>query len=99
MATPRELQEMDISLLLELPAWLEDECELDILNLTKDVPDSSVPPFLVIQSTSDKGKETQPGSPQAGVAGQSGRGASVVRFFFFFYIYFERKFGLIESKF
>ncbi|CAH1106016.1 unnamed protein product [Psylliodes chrysocephalus] len=78
MATPRELQEMDISLLLELPAWLEDECELDILNLTKDVPDSSVPPFLVIQSTSDKGKETQPGSPQAGVAGQSGRGASVV---------------------
>ncbi|KAG5878732.1 hypothetical protein JTB14_000166 [Gonioctena quinquepunctata] len=77
VATPRELQEMDISLLLELPAWLEDECELDLLNLNKDVVDS-VPPFLVIQSTSDKGKETQPGSPQPGVAGQSGRGASVV---------------------
>jgi hypothetical protein len=78
VATPRELQEMDISLLLELPAWLEDECELDILNLTKEVPDPSVPPFLVIQSAGDKTKETQPGSPQPGIASQSGRGASVV---------------------
>ncbi|XP_057663826.1 dmX-like protein 1 isoform X3 [Diorhabda carinulata] len=79
IATPRELQEMDISLLLELPAWLEDECELDILNLNKDVPDPTVPPFLVIQSANDKGKDTQPGSPQAGGAGQSGRGASVMK--------------------
>ncbi|XP_050512360.1 dmX-like protein 2 isoform X4 [Diabrotica virgifera virgifera] len=79
IATPRELQEMDISLLLELPAWLEDECELDILNFNKEVPDPTVPPFLVIQSSTDKGKETQPGSPQAGgTAGQSGRGTSVV---------------------
>ncbi|KAJ8957603.1 hypothetical protein NQ314_006529 [Rhamnusium bicolor] len=78
VATPRELQEMDISLLLELPAWLEDECELDILNLNKEMPDPSIPPFLVIHSSSDKGKETQPGSPQPGVASQSGRGASVV---------------------
>lgn len=78
VATPRELQEMDISLLLELPAWLEDECELDILNLTKEIPDPSVPPFLVIQSAGDKSKDTQPGSPQPGIASQSGRGASVV---------------------
>ncbi|KAL1506470.1 hypothetical protein ABEB36_005832 [Hypothenemus hampei] len=78
VATPRELQEMDISLLLELPSWLEDECELDILNLTKDCPDSSVPPFLVIQSVGDKSKDTQPSSPQSGIASQSGRGASVV---------------------
>ncbi|EEZ98613.2 dmX-like protein 2 isoform X2 [Tribolium castaneum] len=78
VATPRELQEMDISLLLELPAWLEDECELDILNLTKDVPDPSVPPFLVIQSAGDRTKDTQPGSPQPGIASQSGRGTSVV---------------------
>ncbi|XP_044259841.1 dmX-like protein 2 isoform X5 [Tribolium madens] len=77
VATPRELQEMDISLLLELPAWLEDECELDILNLTKDVPDPSVPPFLVIQSAGDRTKDTQPGSPQPG-GSQSGRGTSVV---------------------
>lgn len=80
VATPKELQEMDISLLLELPAWLEDECELDILNMTKDTTDNSVPPFLVIQSAGDKTKDTQPGSPQPGLAGQSGRGASVVSF-------------------
>lgn len=35
IATPREVQEMDISLLLELPSWLEDECEFDLINLTK----------------------------------------------------------------
>lgn len=73
---------MDISLLLELPAWLEDECELDILNLSRDAPDSNVPPFLVIQSAGDKSKDTQPGSPQPGLASQSGRGTSVVSFFF-----------------
>lgn len=78
IATPRELQEMDISLLLELPAWLEDECELDILNLKQDAPDSTVPPFLVIQSAGDKAKDPQPGSPSSGLAGQSGRGTSVV---------------------
>lgn len=78
IATPRELQEMDISLLLELPSWLEDEWELDILNLTKDCPDSTVPPFLVIQSSGDKSKDTQPGSPQPGMGSQSGRGTSVV---------------------
>lgn len=85
IATPRELQEMDISLLLELPAWLEDECELDILNLKQDTPDNVAPPFLVIQSAGDKNKDTQPGSPQSGPASQSGRGTTVVRkkkFFF-----------------
>lgn len=80
MATPRELQEMDISLLLELPVWLEDECELDILNLNRPEQDTAnVPPFLVIQSSGDKGK-TSPGSPQPAVASQSGRGTSVVSF-------------------
>lgn len=56
VATPRELQEMDISLLLELPAWLVDECELDILSLNKEIPDPSIPPFLVIHSASDKSR-------------------------------------------
>lgn len=79
IATPRELQEMDISLLLELPAWLEDECELDILNLKQDSCDNSAPPFLVIQSAGDKAKDPQPSSPQSGLGGQSGRGTSVVR--------------------
>lgn len=80
VATPRELQEMDISLLLELPDWLEDECELDILNMNKDSIDNgtTISPFLVIQSAGDKAKDTQPGSPQPGLASQSGRGASVV---------------------
>ncbi|KAF5272292.1 hypothetical protein FQR65_LT04949 [Abscondita terminalis] len=78
IATPRELQEMDISLLLELPAWLEDECELDILNLKQDQTDSTAPPFLVIHSTGDKTKEPQPGSPPTGLASQSGRGTTVV---------------------
>ncbi|CAG2069090.1 unnamed protein product [Timema podura] len=35
LCTPREVQEMDISLLLELPSWLEDECEIDLINLYK----------------------------------------------------------------
>lgn len=54
LSTPREVQEMDISLLLEAPHWMEDECELDILNLNKDsdlIPTSN---FLVIQAASDK---------------------------------------------
>lgn len=89
VATPRELQEMDISLLLELPAWLEDECELDILSMTRDGPNATpsemVPSFLVIQSAGDRAhNQPQPGSPQPGLAGQSGRGASVVSIVFYF---------------
>lgn len=51
LATPRELQEMDISLLLESPNWLEDECEFDILNLSKDVDTLPNSGFLVIQAS------------------------------------------------
>ncbi|CRK90097.1 CLUMA_CG003815, isoform A [Clunio marinus] len=85
LATPRELQEMDISLLLESPNWLEDECEFDIMNLSKDVDTLPSSGFLVIQSANnDKSAEKQaqnlqqapmPMSPQPG---QTGRGASVV---------------------
>ncbi|KAJ9586648.1 hypothetical protein L9F63_019750, partial [Diploptera punctata] len=89
LATPREVQEMDITLLLELPSWLEDECEFDILNLTKEpelLPASS---FLVIQTSADRPMLAQststvqnyssnPSSPQPGLGGQTGRGASVV---------------------
>lgn len=51
LATPREVQEMNISLLLELPSWLEDECEFDIINLNKPPDPEPVQPtsFLVIQ--------------------------------------------------
>lgn len=54
LATPREVQEMDISLLLESPNWLEDECEFDILNLNRDVETLPSSGFLVIQASSDK---------------------------------------------
>lgn len=51
LATPREVQEMDISLLLQLPSWLEDECEFDLINLSKQPDPELAQPtsFLVIQ--------------------------------------------------
>ncbi|XP_055296544.1 dmX-like protein 2 isoform X5 [Sitodiplosis mosellana] len=89
LSTPREVQEMDISLLLESPNWMEDECELDILNLNKDsdlIPSSN---FLVIQASSEKSILNQaqhaatnygvPSSPTSTMAPQSGRGASVIK--------------------
>ena len=54
LSTPREIQEMDISLLLESPNWLEDECEFDIMNLCKDIEALPASSFLVIQTPSDK---------------------------------------------
>ncbi|KAK3918101.1 DmX-like protein 2, partial [Frankliniella fusca] len=88
LATPREVQEMDISLLLELPSWLEDECEFDIINLNKEPETLPASSFLVIQTAADRPhlaqtspaiqNYQQPASPQPGIAGQSGRGASVV---------------------
>ncbi|KXJ76162.1 hypothetical protein RP20_CCG010172, partial [Aedes albopictus] len=88
LATPREVQEMDISLLLESPNWMEDECEMDIMNLTKDIETIPSSNFLVIQTSTDKHLVNTsinaaqnfgvPSSPQPGIAGQSGRGASVV---------------------
>lgn len=123
LATPRECQEMDITLLLESPNWLEDECELDIMNLTKDIDTQPASNFLMIQSSADKyvmnvhasqvspilikfvpsrnltlqgPHATQtyatPSSPQLGIAGQSGRGTSVVSskpFFFNVYILYN----------
>ncbi|XP_031780869.1 dmX-like protein 2 isoform X2 [Nasonia vitripennis] len=86
LATPREVQEMDISLLLELPSWLEDECEFDIINLNKLPDPEPVQPtsFLVIQTAADRPllaqspQQNNP-QPQSGIAGQSGRGASVMK--------------------
>ncbi|XP_046686926.1 dmX-like protein 1 isoform X3 [Homalodisca vitripennis] len=85
LATPREVQEMDISLLLEMPSWLEDECELDLMSLNKEPELLPTSGFLVIQTPTDKpvvqNPANNPGgatSPQGGLAGQTGRGASVV---------------------
>lgn len=50
VATAREVQEMDVSLLLRGDAcWAEDECEVDLMALTADpvtLPDTG---FLLIQ--------------------------------------------------
>lgn len=54
LATPREVQEMDISLLLESPNWMEDECEMDIMNLSKDIETMPSSNFLVIQTATDR---------------------------------------------
>lgn len=48
-ANPREIQEFDISLLLESPNWYEDECDYDMMNLSKDA-DTNSSAFLIIQS-------------------------------------------------
>lgn len=113
LATPREVQEMDISLLLDSPNWMEDECEFDIMNLNKDIETLPASSFLVIQTSADKyvyhmlnillfklnhipynplprhvnnqnmnnvQNYSTPATPQPGIAGQSGRGASVVSY-------------------
>lgn len=54
LATPKELQEIDVSLLLDSPNWLEDECEIDILNLNKDVEIIPSSGFLVVQTPGDR---------------------------------------------
>ncbi|GAB6032390.1 hypothetical protein CHUAL_011029 [Chamberlinius hualienensis] len=53
LATTKEVQELDISVLLEPPSWLEDSCEFDILNLrgTESVPAAD---YLVVQTSVDR---------------------------------------------
>ncbi|XP_045501506.1 dmX-like protein 2 [Colias croceus] len=91
VATAREVQEMDVSLLLRGGACWAEECEVDLLALASDpaaLPDTG---FLLIQHH-DKGNSgsvpgtgnTSPMNPTApsapvGIAGQTGRGASVVK--------------------
>ncbi|XP_022241502.1 dmX-like protein 2 isoform X2 [Limulus polyphemus] len=57
LATPKEIQELDFSLLLEPTPWLEDEAEFDILNLekTQELPESE---FLVVHHPSDRGSSS-----------------------------------------
>nr|XP_024216080.1 dmX-like protein 2 isoform X4 [Halyomorpha halys] len=82
LATPREVQEMDISLLLNMPSWLEDECEFDLIDFPKGELEAaqSASGFLVIQTPLDKMQASpnpSSSSPQPGIAVQSGRGASM----------------------
>ncbi|XP_032514293.2 dmX-like protein 2 isoform X1 [Danaus plexippus] len=92
VATAREVQEMDVSLLLRGGAcWAEDECEVDLLALASDpaaLPDTG---FLLIQHHDKQNGGSVPGTgnnspmnpnlPQVpvGMASQTGRGASVVK--------------------
>ncbi|XP_064475038.1 dmX-like protein 2 [Ornithodoros turicata] len=56
LATPKELQELDISVMLEPLPWLEDEAEFDILNIARapEAPPVQAMDFLVIQHPADR---------------------------------------------
>nr|XP_027212864.1 dmX-like protein 1 [Penaeus vannamei] len=94
IATVREVQELDVSLLLDHPGWLTNECELDVLALNKEpdtVPSSN---FLVVQTPMDKNilesgrggldgnlsssSSINFGGMGSSPMGQTGRGTSVV---------------------
>ncbi|KAJ0175201.1 hypothetical protein K1T71_009342 [Dendrolimus kikuchii] len=91
VATAREVQEMDVSLLLRSGSWwVEDECEVDLLALASDpaaLPDTG---FLLIQHQEKPNSGSVPGTgnssplnpnaPQipVGMASQTGRGTSVI---------------------
>ncbi|XP_050731976.1 dmX-like protein 2 isoform X2 [Eriocheir sinensis] len=95
VATVREVQELDISLLLEHPGWLTNECELDVLALNKEPDSVPMSNFLVIQTPLDKnildssklGHEGNLSSSSSinfsGMAppnmGQTGRGTNVLK--------------------
>lgn len=53
LATPKELQEIDATLLLQSNRWLEDECELDIINLNKDTDNTTQSSYLIVHTPQD----------------------------------------------
>ncbi|XP_034672177.1 dmX-like protein 2 isoform X1 [Drosophila subobscura] len=81
-SNPREIQEFDISLLLESPNWYEDECDYDMMNLSKDA-DTNSSAFLIIQSQEQNqfGGSNNPNESNSSTqsASQSGRGTSMVQ--------------------
>ncbi|XP_049518236.1 dmX-like protein 2 isoform X5 [Dermacentor silvarum] len=56
LATPKELQELDISALLEPAPWLDDEAEFDILAMNRppEPPAGQALDFLVVQHPLDR---------------------------------------------
>ncbi|XP_077556185.1 rabconnectin-3 alpha isoform X7 [Haemaphysalis longicornis] len=56
LATPKELQELDISPLLEPALWLDDEAEFDIVNMNRPAEPavSQTLDFLVVQHPTDR---------------------------------------------
>ncbi|KAL7632237.1 UNVERIFIED_CONTAM: hypothetical protein RMT77_017453 [Armadillidium vulgare] len=85
VATMKEVQEIDISLLLKHPSWLTNECELDVLGLNLDPDTFEHSNFLVVQTPYDKAlleargdgsySTMNSGSPQS----QTGRGTNVLK--------------------
>ncbi|CAG2109036.1 unnamed protein product [Medioppia subpectinata] len=54
ISTPKEIQEMDISMLLESTPFLEDEAEYDILNLQKTPESLPSIDYLLVQHPADR---------------------------------------------
>ncbi|RWS31393.1 dmX-like protein 2 [Leptotrombidium deliense] len=54
LATPKEIQELDVTVLLEPVQWLEEEAEYDILNLLKAPESLPATDYLVVQHPSDR---------------------------------------------
>ncbi|CAG0879339.1 unnamed protein product [Cyprideis torosa] len=75
LATLREIQELDISLLLQAPACLEDECEFDILNLHSDPDAMATSAFLAVSDRSSLGGASSSGG--AGPSTQNGHNPSI----------------------
>nr|XP_036221657.1 dmX-like protein 2 [Bactrocera oleae] len=79
LASPREIQELDITMLLESPNWYEDECDYDVLS--KEAEPLSTTGFLVIQ-TQEQNQHNSAINSESSVnfpsASQSGRGTSLI---------------------
>lgn len=78
LASPRELQELDITMLLESPNWYEDECDYDVLSKEAEPLSTG---FLVIQ-TQEQSQHNSAINSESSVnfpsASQSGRGTSLI---------------------
>ncbi|KAF2367901.1 RAVE complex protein Rav1 C-terminal [Trinorchestia longiramus] len=88
LATMKEVQELDISLLLQHPNWLSNTTELDLLAPTKEGETVNASNFLVVQCPADKDllDSSKEGSSTAALVSsssslnaQTGRGSSVFR--------------------
>ncbi|XP_018017231.1 dmX-like protein 2 isoform X2 [Hyalella azteca] len=87
IATVKEVQELDISLLLQHPNWLCNTTELDLLAPTKEGETVNASNYLVVQCPADKdildgtkdGGATAMVGSSSSLNAQTGRGASVIR--------------------
>ncbi|XP_043192763.1 dmX-like protein 2 isoform X3 [Amphibalanus amphitrite] len=75
MATQKELQELDVALLVSGPTWLESETDYDSLNPNRDPDSMPSSNYLVVQLPSEAGSAGLPG-PGPGGSGYSGPGSA-----------------------